>query len=845
MIRTLLVDDEPLFLEASKQFLEKEADIFCETCESSAAALELLSTRNFDAIVSDYDMPEMDGIALLKRVRTLDPDLPFIILTGRGREEVVIEALNHGADFYLQKGAEPRAFYAELASKIRHAVDRRQARAALRKSEENFQLALQHSPTVFFHQDHDLRYTWIVNPPPGLSPGNVVGKTDADLFVPDEAAALTAIKRRVLETGKGTREVVRATIEGVPSYYDLTAEPLRDEQGAVIGVQCASHDITAQKQVEEDLKESREQYLQLIRHSPHGIIIHSEGTILFCNRVAAEIVGAEDEQEITGRPVLDLVHPDYRDLVTRRIAQIHDGHHQIAPNVEERFIRLDGSAVDVEVTAGSVTFAGKPAVQAVFHDIAERKKMETALRASEEKYRLFFEEDLTGDFVSTPDGTILDCNPSFARIFGFRSVEEARQTSIAETFPSPGDHLQFLQLLKAEGKLENFSSVRRRKDGACISVVQNAVGRFDEQGELQEIWGYLYDDSERSEAEDELKRSEETLRAFVDAIPESALLVERDGTILTANEVIGQRMGIPVGELIGKPVEEVFPPEVATSRKEQFEAVASTGEPRMFEDVRGTRNIANYSYPIHDRQGRVVRLAVLGYDITHRKEIEHSLQEANRKLTLLGRITRHDILNQITGMYGVISLIQDDIPDNAKTKKYFAYLSDAARAIHRHIDFTEDFFHMGEKPPEWQNVRAVLDRASDHAHLCGVRFTMDPGPVEVFADPMLEKAFFNLFDNSVEHGERVSEISVSFCENGGEGTLVIEDDGIGIDDDAKEAIFHQSFGRNSGYGLFLVKEILDLTAISIRETGRKGQGARFEIRIPPGKWRAADALPSP
>jgi signal transduction histidine kinase len=118
--------------------------------------------------------------------------------------------------------------------------------------------------------------------------------------------------------------------------------------------------------------------------------------------------------------------------------------------------------------------------------------------------------------------------------------------------------------------------------------------------------------------------------------------------------------------------------------------------------------------------------------------------------------------------------------------------------------------------------------------------------VEVFADPMLEKVFFNLFDNSIEHGERVSGIAISFCDDGGgQGLLVIEDDGVGIGNDEKEVIFHQSFGRNSGYGLFLVREILDLTGISIKETGREGQGARFEIRIPPGKWRVVEERPSP
>ncbi len=94
---------------------------------SAPAALEILKKRSYDAIVSDYQMPEMDGIAFLKIVRTIDPTLPFIIFTGRGREEVVIEALNSGADHYLQKGGEPRSQFAELGHIITRSVERKRA----------------------------------------------------------------------------------------------------------------------------------------------------------------------------------------------------------------------------------------------------------------------------------------------------------------------------------------------------------------------------------------------------------------------------------------------------------------------------------------------------------------------------------------------------------------------------------------------------------------------------------------------------------------------------------------------------------------------------------------------
>ncbi|MDO8841739.1 response regulator [Methanocalculus sp.] len=106
MINLLYVDDEPGLLEIGRLFLQKDSDINVDTAESAEIALESMKTMSYDAIVSDYQMPGMDGLAFLKAVRSSGDSIPFIIFTGKGREEVVIEALNQGADFYLQKGGE-------------------------------------------------------------------------------------------------------------------------------------------------------------------------------------------------------------------------------------------------------------------------------------------------------------------------------------------------------------------------------------------------------------------------------------------------------------------------------------------------------------------------------------------------------------------------------------------------------------------------------------------------------------------------------------------------------------------------------------------------------------------
>ena len=138
MYRVLYVDDEPALLEIGRLFLEQSGEFEVDTLISAKEALDSPDLSAYDAIVSDYQMPEMDGIEFLKTVRERLGNLPFILFTGRGREEVVIEAINAGADFYLQKGGAPAAQFAELAQKIRQAAGRRKAEAAHSESEKRF-----------------------------------------------------------------------------------------------------------------------------------------------------------------------------------------------------------------------------------------------------------------------------------------------------------------------------------------------------------------------------------------------------------------------------------------------------------------------------------------------------------------------------------------------------------------------------------------------------------------------------------------------------------------------------------------------------------------------------------
>jgi signal transduction histidine kinase len=216
---------------------------------------------------------------------------------------------------------------------------------------------------------------------------------------------------------------------------------------------------------------------------------------------------------------------------------------------------------------------------------------------------------------------------------------------------------------------------------------------------------------------------------------------------------------------------------------------------------------------------------------------QNAYETANRKLNLLSTITRHDIKNQLLALMGFIGLAKMKTTDPDQLH-YIEQEEIAALTIQRQIEFTKNYEEIGVRAPQWQDIGL---------HLNALRSLIPPGEIsvsitvdglEVFADPLLEKVFENLIDNSRRHGERVRHISFSSLQYGLDYiAIVYEDDGVGVHEADKERIFEKGFGKNTGLGLFLTREILSITGLTIKETGVYGKGVRFEILVPKGKYR--------
>ena len=241
--------------------------------------------------------------------------------------------------------------------------------------------------------------------------------------------------------------------------------------------------------------------------------------------------------------------------------------------------------------------------------------------------------------------------------------------------------------------------------------------------------------------------------------------------------------------------------------------------------------------PFFDSEGRVHGYRGISRDITERKRAEEALTAANRNLNLLSSITRHDITNQLTVLRGFLKILKKKQTDPS-LNEYFQKIAGAAERIAAMILFTKTYESIGVKAPAWQDARTLVDTAAKDVVLSHVRLENDlPAGAEVYADPLVVRVCYNLMDNAMRYGGKITTIRFSAEERDGDRIIVCEDDGEGVPADDKEQIFERGFGKNTGLGLYLAREILSITGITIRETGEPGKGARFEMTVPKGAWR--------
>jgi PAS domain S-box-containing protein len=342
---------------------------------------------------------------------------------------------------------------------------------------------------------------------------------------------------------------------------------------------------------------------------------------------------------------------------------------------------------------------------------------------------------------------------------------------------------------------------------------------------------------ERRKAEEQALR----LAAIVESSDDAIVGETLDGIIVSWNSGAERLYGYAAGEILGESLSSLLPHDRRDDLMDVLARVRNGESISHYQTKRKTKDgrildISLTVSPIRDVKGQITGASSIARDITETKRMEEVLRQANKKLNLLNSITRHDILNQLMGLRAYLELSKE----SAKEPEFIEYIrkeEQAAENIGKQIEFTRSYQDIGVKSPAWQNLPCTIREAVDALDLKQVTLEIDLPQIEIFADPLLQRVFYNLVENAVRHGETLTMIRFSLVNESGHCALICEDNGVGVPASVKEQIFKREYFKNTGFGLYLSREILSITGILIRETGEPGRGARFEIVLPPTSYR--------
>ncbi|MDO9035925.1 MAG: PAS domain S-box protein [Methanoregula sp.] len=724
-IRVLYVDDEPSLLDLGKLLLEESGDFKVTTCLSAPEGIRLLEQQKFDVILSDYKMPGMNGIEFFVEVRSRFRPIPFILFVGMGREDIVIMALNNGADFYLQKDGEPDLQFAELANKIKSVVLQSRADDALRMSEEK--------------------------------------------------------------------------------------------------------------------------YRHIIEYSNEAIVVAQDGMLKSVNHRAVDFTGYL-KQELLSMSFSTIIHPDDRAMVMERYQKRMRG--EDAPSrYTFRISKKDGSTRWGELSIAAIDWGGRPATLNFITDITERKKAEDALREREERYKNI--SKATTDFVFScikPEGGTYSIDwiaGAVERITGY-TISEMLAMGCWRHLVHPEDITVFD---------ENIINLPVGTSSACILRIRTKSGMIrwlsvnttqvpdKDSSSVSHLFGGCRDITDHKHAGDALAESEERFRMLLQNIPLVSIQgYSIDGTTQYWDKASEHLYGYTAKEAIGKNlVDLIIPKEMQEDVRKACKYMAESGQPIPASELSlmrkdGSRVTVFSSHAILKKAGGEIELFCIDIDLTERKRVEHALQEANKKLTMLNQITRHDILNQIMGLQTYLELSKEDVKDPV-FMGYILKEEQAVEVIRLQIEFTQTYQDIGMQAPNWHKLSDIICSVVKQLKTPGVEINVDVAGAEIFADPLIENVFYNLMENSLRFGEHVTRMYFSYMETENGLLLTYGDNGVGITKEDKKKLFHKGFGKHTGLGLFLSKEILSITGIIITENGEPDKGARFEMMVPKGAYR--------
>ena len=602
-------------------------------------------------------------------------------------------------------------------------------------------------------------------------------------------------------------------------------------------------------------------YLAFFDFAPMGYFtLNREGKIIELNYSAAAMIG-KDRSVLVNRNFKSFISKDYREIPEDFLKRIFESGSK--QSCEVKFIRNNNKSLFLHFE-GIVSDTKNLCFVSVA-DITERKLAEETIQESEEKYRRFFDDALTGDFSMNDKGIIMDCNESFIEIFGFANKHEIIGKSITVLYQDASEFEFIISLLKRDKKFRNFEATRKRKDGELIHIVENKVASFDSQGNITEIKGYIYDITDRKSMEIELRKSEAKFRKILDLLPVGLSIMDKDYKVIDQNEALTHLMKLSKDEI-----------ESGIFKNRRYirpdgSEVKPTDMPSYL-TLNEKRNILDQEIGIYTETNELIwanvstsyiediGVIVVTKDVTEQKQVFENLRQSEIRLRELNAtkdkffsIISHDLRGPFNSIIGYSDILGEQIRarDYDGIEEYANYIHDSSwRAMDLLTNLLEwsrsQSGRMEFKPENLQIaelIDATIETLIDASLQKSISIERDfRDNITAFADrAMIKTTLRNLISNAIKFTHPHGRIVISASKILNELLITVSDNGVGIDNNTLEKLFRigeskSSTGTNketgTGLGMLLCKEFVEKHGGRIWVESKPGKGSKFYFTLP-------------
>ncbi len=595
------------------------------------------------------------------------------------------------------------------------------------------------------------------------------------------------------------------------------------------------------KATQTEIDESPKLMLELLDSIPAPVFVNSEDCkIIECNSAFEQYIGKLRE-EIIGTSIYSLFDKDLADFSYDMDLKITDTKHIKKMSLSVRFDGISGMLL-----LHKSVYYHNGVLKGFVGMLQEFSGLLLSTSASIERERVSKEiVDFLGDIICrlTIDGRIKYVNNA-GKLTGYK-MKDAIGVYYYSFF-----HPDDIELIKREfeevavgdfpyGK--RLIAKMRMADGTYLPCeIRLYLWQRDEG--LRDVILFARDISDRLDAEEEVRNLASLISDTIAYLDDLVLIHDKDGKYLPFMQpLLADRLVVPPEEIVGKRWTDLpYPDSVNKAYLDAYWKLLETEIPQEITYSLVQNNVERYYNTKltlrKDSLGNNLGSTDIIREITEQVMSEKIIKMANKKLSLFQSITRHDLLNILNSLDLLLGLIERKCIDPVCID-YVNKAKESVVKMDRIVTFSRDFQDIGTEGPIWVNLTQVIADAFEELNPKGIQLQLPSPEVEILTDPLLVRVFYNLMENSIRHGGKVTKISVEGKGRGNSMYVIYKDNGNGISESEKSFIFEKGYGKNTGLGLFVIREILMITGITIKENGKEGEGVRFEMLIPSGFFR--------